>query len=193
MGQAVASWLFSEPLTSDGTRVLKAMSVRPDDLPWGIRLAGYLLAGVGGEYLLKARYLQMGYSLRSPDDKGKPLAKRDTPEARWYNPYRSVSFETILSDHNLRLICTDPAMYKPMGLAMWWRNQPGHTPTAGAADWGGAYVALGATLKRLHDELLNDSGDAHEAEIKKIIAETKPIHLSVTAGAEAITPSEGGK
>src|SRR6266581_8292898 len=64
MSGRVASWLFSEPLTSDGTRVLKALSVRPDDLPWGIRLAGYLLAGVGGEYLLKARYLQMGYSLR---------------------------------------------------------------------------------------------------------------------------------
>jgi hypothetical protein len=177
MSGRMPPWLFTERLTRDGNRVLQAMKV-PDDLPWATRLAGYLLAGVGGEYLLKSLYLKAGYSLRNPTRPGKQtLAKRDTPEARWFNPYRSASFETLLRDHNLALLSDDWRRYLPMGLTMWWRNEPGHAPVAGSADWGGGYLALGASLRLIHDQLLKDADDAHVKAIQSVLAETKQIHF----------------
>jgi hypothetical protein len=175
--------LFTEPHAVDNGRLLAAFLHDEDDVPWTYRLAGYLLAGVGAEYLLKGLYLKAGYSLRNPDRPNeKTLAKLGTPEARWYDPRRSVSFRTMLRDDNLRLICPDPALYKSLGLAMWWRNEPGHTPMAGSADSGVYYVALGSALRMLHEALKKNADEAHALEIQNILTETKPIHFGATPG-----------
>jgi hypothetical protein len=183
MSGRVPTRMFTEPPTRDGERVLKIMlDAQPDDAPWAIRLATYLLAGVGGEYLLKALYLKAGVSLRCPPE-NKSLAKRNTPEARQYNPYRSVSFKTMLRDDNLLLISSDPELYKWMAYAMRWRDQTAHSPTAGDYNWNGGLMALGATMKRVHDDLLKGAGDAHELVIQKILEETKPIYSTTKEGA----------
>jgi len=182
MSGRVPTKIFADPPTRDGSVILKIMDVG-DDAPWATRLAGYLLAGVGGEYLVKALYLKAGFSLRCPPQNQR-LARKNTPEARKYNPYRSVSFKTMLRDDNLLLISDDPETYRWMGLAMRWRDQPAHSPTAGGYDWGGGIAALGATMRRVHEELLTGSDDDHLVEIKKIIADTKPIHLSVAGAKE---------
>jgi hypothetical protein len=173
----ISSSLFTDPPTRDGNRVLATFMDHDYRLPWAYRLAAYLLAGVGTEYLLKSLYIKAGYSLRNPDrPMEKAMAKHGTPEAQWYNPRRSVSFGTMLRDQNLRLICADPVVYKPLGLAKWWRDEPGHAPVVGSADAGVYYAALGASLRTLHNNLMKEAGEGHQKAIQKILTETRTIY-----------------
>jgi hypothetical protein len=82
----------------------------------------------------------------------------------------------MLREDNLRLVCSDPARYEWMRLAMKWRDEPAHAPVAGSYNWGGGVMALGATIKRVHDDLLTGASAEHAAAIQNILDETRPIY-----------------
>jgi hypothetical protein len=182
MSGRVSPGLFTDPLTADGTRILAAFPERDNKVPWAHHIAGYLLAGVATEILLKGLYLKSGYSIRKPSGE-KPLAKLNTPEEKRFNPYHSASFSMLLRDHNLLLICPDPTPYRHLTVARWWRDDAAHTAVTGTGDAGVHLLFLGIALRMLHAALLKGANETHEQTIQKILTETKPIYFGAkTAG-----------
>lgn len=176
MSGRVSPTLFTEPPTPDGTRVLAAFPQRDVKVPWAHHVAGYLLAGVATEILLKALYLRSGYSIRKPNGKN-PLARLNTPEEKRFNPSHSASFSMLLRDDNLLLICPDPTPYRHLTVARWWRDDAAHTAVTGTVNAGVHLLFLGVALRTLNEALLRGAEETHKQAIQKILTETKPIYF----------------
>lgn len=157
--------------TSD--EVSAPVSVTDGSVPWVRRVAGYLLAGVAIEILLKAAYLKRGYSIRDPA--GKQVAKLGSPEAQMLNPRKSASLSTLLRESNLRLICADPKEYEALTLAKWWRDDAAHSAVTNVVVAGVQLVLFCGALRHLHSALLSDATAEHCCETRRVLEETRPI------------------
>jgi len=182
MSDVITTKLFTEPSPAWANQVLQAFPGRVE-VPWAHWVAGYLLAGVGAEILLKGLYLKQGISVRSPNDpEREPLAPLGSPQAGRFNRYKSASFQTLLRIENLALIGDTEAKYRALLIAKRWRDNTAHTAVAATGDAGVHQVMVGVALGSLHAALLKDADEGHARAIQKILTDTKPIHLGPRTG-----------
>ena len=160
-------------------------------VPWRYNVAGHLMAGVGTEILLKGLYTKRGFSIRKPE-RAKPqvVAPLGSEPAKWNNPRESISFGPLLKDENLERVCTDPRAYRPLSLARYWRNRASHAPMTWSGDARVYLTAFGASLQRLHRDLLDGADAAHRQAVERVLLACRPIREVAVRVEVALHPKD---